>query len=108
MITHKERIEAITKKLMDEGKIIAAGWVTLQSMVMPESASATQRIEMRKAFYAGAQHLFACIMTGLDGDDDLQPTDADLHRMDLISAELEAFAREFETEIMNEPPAGNA
>jgi hypothetical protein len=83
---------ALSKKLADEGKLIEAGWIGLQAAAIPADATAAQIREMRLAFMAGAQHLFASIMVSLDPGE--EATDADLRRMDLIAAELDAFAEE--------------
>jgi hypothetical protein len=48
-------------------------------------------------FFAGAQHLFSSIVTILDPGE--EPTDADIHKMDLIDRELQKFAREFELKV---------
>jgi len=47
---------------------------------------------MRKAFFMGAQHLYASIMGILEPG--AEPTDKDLDRMGLIHNELEAFRME--------------
>jgi hypothetical protein len=85
-------LQALSRQLADDGKLIEAGWVALQMQAIPPSAPAVQIKEMRMAFMAGAQHLFASIVSIMD--DDREPTDADMRRMDLISAELEAFGEE--------------
>ena len=82
-------LERLSRELTDKGKLIEAGWVGLRLAAIPDDAPAVQLDEMRKAFFAGAQHLFSSIMTILD--EDREPTDADLRRMGLISDELEAF-----------------
>lgn len=75
--------------LTNEGKLIEAGWVAFEQFVLPKDAGAAQRRDMRAAFFAGAQHLFASVITIMD--EDREPTDADLHKMDMISAELDNF-----------------
>lgn len=86
-------LDEITKKLtaalVDQGKLVEAGWVSLKAMTLPKEAPPIQIEEMRNAFFAGAQHLFASIMYILD--EDAEPTDADLRRIDNIQAELDAF-----------------
>ena len=79
--------------LADNGKLIEAGWFSLMAIAIPADAPPVQVKEMRKAFMAGAQHLFASIVTILDPGDD-EPTEADLRRMDLINAELKAYVEE--------------
>jgi len=90
-------LERLTRELVDQGKIIEAGWVGLRLAAIPLDAPAVQLNEMRMAFMAGAQHLFASIMGMLD--EDAEPTDADLKRMDMIHEELEAYAKELELRI---------
>jgi hypothetical protein len=91
--TPQERaVEEITRRLANEGKLIEAGWASLRAMWVPPDAGEAQVRDMRWAFMAGAQHLFSSIMSTLDPD--AEPTAADLRRMDLIAAELDAFGRE--------------
>jgi hypothetical protein len=94
-------VEQVTKKLMDEGRIIEAGWQSLRLMVVPASAPEMQLIEMRKAFFAGAQHLFASIMSVMD--DSREPTENDLRRVEQIHMELEGFGEELQREIRQHP-----
>jgi hypothetical protein len=106
VLTREQRDQiatAATKALMDEGRIIEAGWIGLKIMAVPEDAPQVQIDEMRSAFFAGAQHLFASIMTGLDPD--AEPTEADMKRLDLIDAELKRFIAEYQTKI---PTQGSA
>jgi hypothetical protein len=84
-------VEEITKQLTDEGRIIEAGWQAMRIFALPPNASSVQLSEMRKAFFAGAQHLFASIIATVD-DGDQEPTVDDLRRMDLIHQELGRFA----------------
>jgi hypothetical protein len=79
-------VTGVAKKLADDGKLIEAGWVGLK-FAIPKDAPQVQVDEMRLAFMAGAQHLFASIMGILDPGE--EPTDADLRKMDLIAAELD-------------------
>ena len=87
--------DALAQRLADDGKLVEAGWVALQAMAISPVASKVQRDEMRMAYFAGAQHLFSSIMSILDPGSD-QPTERDLARMDLIDAELIAFATDLE------------
>jgi len=86
--------DALVKHLSDEGRLIEAGWVSLRRVAIPPDVSDLQVNEMRMAFMAGAQHLFASIMSVLDPGE--EPTDADLRRLDLIHRELENFREEME------------
>ena len=92
-MTDPDYLRRLERELVDKGKLIEAGWVSLRIAAIPTDAGKTQLEEMRMAFFAGAQHLFGSIMTILD--EDREPTSADLRRMDLINAELEIFIRDF-------------
>jgi hypothetical protein len=81
---------ALTKALTDQGKLIEANWIGYRALVVPRGAGPVQVEECRRAFFAGAQALFASIMTVLDPG--AEPTETDLKRMDAISDELRAFA----------------
>lgn len=104
-MTPQERVaEEVSRRLANEGKLIEAGWESLRIIWMPDNAPEVQVRDMRWAFMAGAQHLFASIMTILD--EDSEPTNADLKRMDLILRELNRFADEVKLTV--EPPKGRA
>ncbi len=85
----KEFIDKVCAELADKGLLIEAGWEGLRLLSIPATASATQVMEMRNAFFCGAQHLFASIIGIVDPGE--EPTDQDLHRMDLIDKELQKF-----------------
>jgi hypothetical protein len=85
-------LERLSRELADKGKLIEAGFVALRLKAMAKDASDIQVREMRMAFMAGAQHLFASIMTILDPGD--EPSEKDLARMSLISNELDNFRHE--------------
>ncbi len=89
----KAMVEAVTKRFVDEGRLIEAGWASFELMVLPADASEVQKVEMRMAFFSGAQHLFGSILTMLEPGPDETPTD--LRRMDLIDRELAGFIRDF-------------
>lgn len=80
-------VTGVAKKLADDGKLIEAGWVGLKLAAIDPAAPQVQVDEMRLAFMAGAQHLFASIMGILDPG--TEPTEADMRKMDLIAAELD-------------------
>lgn len=87
-----EQATNLIKAFTDQGKIIEAGWVSYRHKIVPASAGAVQIEESRRAFFAGAHHLFASIMTVLDPG--AEPTESDLKRMDHINDELDAFMRD--------------
>jgi hypothetical protein len=92
----REQIDYVTKRFVDQGKLIEAGWVTLRFMTIPDDAPEVQVTEMRRAYFAGCQHLFASIMLILEPG--AEPTEKDLKRMGLIRAELDAFVAQLEQE----------
>ena len=89
--------KALTRELLDQGKIIASGWALFKHYVIPVGAPPMQLREMEKAFFAGAQHLFGSIMTGLTEDE--EPTPQDEQRMSLIADELAVFGERLQAEI---------
>lgn len=99
----RQFLEQLSRRLADEGKLIEAGWVALRIQAIPLNASAVQLQEMRMAFMAGAQHLFASMMGILE--EGVMETENDLRRMDLINKELEAFGEELKLRIGK--PAGS-
>jgi hypothetical protein len=94
----------LTRKLMDEGKLIEAGFAVFAAYVIPKDAQQVQRDEMLLAFMAGAQHVFGSMVNALDPDD--EPTEADLRRMDLLHQELESWEVRLKDRAM--PAQGSA
>jgi hypothetical protein len=91
-------VQRLTSALIAQGRIVEAGWQSYRMVVIPANASTVQLVESRKAFFAGAQHLFSSIMVALDPGS--EPTEADLERMDKINAELRAFGEEIQRSIV--------
>lgn len=87
-----DMLDKLAAKLADDGKLVEAGWVALRRTCMAPDAPPDQVREMRLAFMAGAQHLFASVMAVLDPGD--EPSERDLNRMQLIDAELRAVGDE--------------
>ena len=87
----------IAKNLIHEGRLIEAGFEQLRKLVIPETAPQGQIDDMRMAFMAGAQHLYASIMNILDPG--LEPTDADMRRMHMIDSELAEYAKKLKAEL---------
>lgn len=79
----------LTHKLAREGKLIEGGFAAylMVRKVAPEDRGAWI---LREAYMAGAEHLWSSIMGILDPGE--EPTEADMYRMDLIGAEIEAWA----------------
>ena len=68
-------------------------WRSYVELVMPVEAEENQRIESRRAFYAGAQAVFKVIWS-LDPGDDVTKTDTT--KLDVICDELETFVKDVE------------
>lgn len=100
----KQQIDKITRKIADEGLLVEAGWKGFELGVVPVDASTVQRSEMRLAFFAGSQHLFASILSMLEPG--AEETNADLRRMDLIHKELARFEEQFKLRVAR--PGGSA
>ena len=69
---------------------LAAAWTTFEQSVFSPEIGPIQRREMRRAFYCGAQELFATILRMLEPGE--EATEADLTKMDDLNDELERFA----------------
>lgn len=91
-MSHKALIDELTKKLIDDGRLIEAGWQALRISAIPHSASEVQIKEMRQAFFAGAQHLYASILSFLEPGTEETPND--MRRMELLDKELRQFVQE--------------
>ena len=75
---------------MPRRMLIHEQWDEFARAVIPRGASQTQRQEMRRAFYAGAQGLLKAIHVSLSLDPEVEPTD--LQVMESIQQELRMFA----------------
>ena len=80
-------IDILTKKAVDDGKLIEVGWLSLRHSALSPKLSEQQMGEIRKVFFAGAAHLYGSIMGFLEGGE--EPTANDERRMELIATEIE-------------------
>lgn len=87
-------IDQATRDLVDKGLIIEAGFTALRMQAIAPDAPPDQVREMRMAFFAGAQHLYASIMGVMEAGE--EPTDNDMRRMERIADELDRFIKQFE------------
>lgn len=97
-------IDRLSRELTDRGRLIEAGF-TLRIMPIAEGTDPEQIEALRNAFFAGAHHLFACLVAVLDPTSP-EPTAADLEKMDAIEAELTDFIMDFATRHL--PVKGSA
>lgn len=95
--------EMMARELLNSGKLVNGGWEVFDRFILAPDAPTIQREEMRKAFFAGAQHVYFCLCAGLDPDE--EPTTDDMKRMELLEAELTEFAESFAAEIAAGPKA---
>lgn len=95
----RQIVEQITKEFADRGMIMEGGWKALLALDVPPGASDLQKSEMRKAYFYGAQHLFASILSIMEPG--TEPTEKDMNRVTLISKELERFADKLKKEEQN-------
>lgn len=90
----RAHLERLTKDLIEQGKLIEAGWNAMRLAALPLNMPADRLEELHVAFFGGAHHLFASLMCALDPGE--EPTDADLRKIDLIERELAGFIRDYE------------
>jgi hypothetical protein len=84
---------ALTKYLMDEGKLIEAGWIAFAAFVLPKNCGPEQYKDMKCAFFAGAQHLFGALNVAMEPAE-AEVTDAEVSRIQLVHEELERFVEQ--------------
>lgn len=102
---YEAELRAFSRLAAEHGKLIEAGWFGLCVSFVEADDSLAEMAQLRMAFFAGAQHLFASIMGGIL-DHGGEPTEADLRRLDLIEQELSEFAEGFT--LLARPPAGRS
>jgi hypothetical protein len=71
-------------------RYIQEQWNDYLTRVLPKDASAIQRQETKRAFYAGAHSILMGVVAAVSPGD--EPTDADIQILEDIQAEAEAFA----------------
>ncbi len=84
--------------------IINNAWLSYRANVMPKHAGTVQVEETRQAFFAGASILFTALtgpmLDGEPGDDDIEPTEMDLAKMQGIQDEIERFGAELDLAVL--------
>ncbi|HEX2882239.1 MAG TPA: hypothetical protein VHO25_22115 [Polyangiaceae bacterium] len=76
---------------------IGQAWERFEAMVLPQSAGAFQRNEMRKAFFAGATILFEIMNNGISDGLDVNPEDMTF--MNDLNAEMVEFGQSLDVEV---------
>ena len=67
-------------------------WESYARDILPTAAPDVQKIETRRAFYAGAAAMFGLLTGGLDADS--EPTELDVAFVESLSQEIAAFGRD--------------
>jgi hypothetical protein len=99
----RKLIHDISKSWVDQGRIIEGGFRSPLAIGYhePEKIPPDQLTEMRRVFFAGAQHLYASMLDIMDPG--TEPTEADMRRMTLIDSELRAFLEEQKASLGLDP-----
>lgn len=90
---YEKMLDVVAKHLIDQGKLIEAGFHMYREMAIPKNAPEIQVAECRIAFFAGAQHTMGSIMSTLDSGE--EATLEDMNRLENIMKELEEFGKAF-------------
>jgi hypothetical protein len=98
------RLDALSRELIEAGRLIEAGFILRILAANPDAAPAHTEA-LRQAFFTGAHHLFVCVISIMDPTTP-EPTPADLQKMDQIEAELQDFITDFATRHL--PVQGSA
>jgi hypothetical protein len=96
-VADRQFLERLTRELIDQGKLMEAGWVAYRLQVLHPSAGKVQLDETRLAFFAGAQHLWGSINGMLD--DGINETPTDMRRMGQINDELNKFSDQLKLRV---------
>jgi hypothetical protein len=88
----QQLIDKITAEWADKGQVVEGGWRAFLAVGMDKKAPPMQIEEMRKAYFLGAQHLFASVLNMLGPGS--EPTEKEMRRMDLLRHEMERFVLE--------------
>lgn len=67
-------------------------WDDYAREILPQGAGVAQKVETRRAFYAGAAAMFSLLSNGFDADS--EPTDLDLDYVTALSREIAQFGED--------------
>lgn len=106
-MTPVERLsQDISRDLFNKGLLVAGGFAAFKISILPPGTSPEVEALVQRAYFAGAQHIFHGVMGALDDDD--EPTDADLRRMDLVDKELRLWVGAMSADNKIFPTKGSA
>lgn len=72
-------------------QLMAEQWDQFSRSVLPAGCSVTQRQEMRRTFYAGAQAILFRVIAAFAPE--TEPTEEDMQVMEDVNQELQDFAK---------------
>lgn len=76
--------------MSESGRLVEMGWWSYAERILPKDAPRVQMVECRRAFYAGAAHLFEALTNGVA---DLSEEDG-MKVMQAVHDEFERFVRD--------------
>jgi hypothetical protein len=83
-------IDRMSRELIEAGQPIAAGFAAARlSGIIPDSTPPEELDRLRVVFMNGAQHAWSMLFAALD--EEREPTDGDMRRMEIINSELDAW-----------------
>jgi len=85
--------QRLAQELIDQGRIMEAGWQSLKVLSISPQAPAVQIQEMRNVFYAGASWLLDQMLKMLEPGED--PSEADERRMKQLQQELDSYWKNY-------------
>lgn len=74
-------------------QLMAEQWDEFARKILPKDCPATQRIEMRRAFYGGAQAILFRVMVIMAFAPEAEPTAEELQVMEDLDQELKDFGK---------------
>lgn len=83
-----ELLRQFSQKLVDEGKIIAAGFEVVKN-TLGQGLPAAEIGRLQLAYFAGAQHVFSSIITMFEDGDGA--TEKDIERLTKMGMEIETI-----------------
>lgn len=91
-------VHGISGSMADKGLLMETGFAAFVATAKPAIPDEDLR-RWRDAYFAGAQHLWASIFDVLD--EDREPTERDMRRMDLVHHELTAWRDDINARMGN-------
>jgi hypothetical protein len=100
----RKYFEDMTKKLIDQGQLLEAGWWACRLQLLQPGLNAPMLHDIHMVWMAACQHVFSSIFVSLDPG--VEPTDVDMQRMTSLEREVEGYRKLLEMRVGK--PAGSA